>query len=521
MNAQDRNHDVGALDEDEHVIGKQGEVEQIENVCLSATSTGREGYRAATPEEVQLDRRINLKTDCIVIFVLAAGFLFQAIDKGNIGNAATTESFIKDVHLKPNDVSNSVSLYAATFIPCMPVSVALGRIIGPRWWLPFIMVAWGAVTTAQAAMTSRAQMMALRLLLGVCEAGYVPTAYYFIGTLYPTYQAGFRMGLMSMSFTFAGAFSGLIAYGCFILPSSRWKDWQVLFLVQGSVTLFISVLALVSLPTNLGTAWFLTKRERAHAARRMVADTAAVSSGADASPQSNSHSITLRNVVEAFKDWKKFLIVIFNMCATTPSYGFAIFLPLVVKGMGYDSVKANLMAVPPFMVGAVGLTTIVWLSDYFRERSGFAALSMFISIIGYIVLITSSNNQLRYGFLHIAMIGAGTANPLIAAWLTDNTPDQATRAVIMGFYGLTNIAGVIAGQIFRSSYAPTYHVSLVATMVIVLVGMFGFLGVRGLYMLENRNRRREIATWSDEQFQAERMDARKQGHAKRYFIFGY
>ncbi|CAL5873922.1 uncharacterized protein PFLUO_LOCUS8207 [Penicillium psychrofluorescens] len=276
MNASDRKHDVVALNGDGLVIGKQGEVEQVENVCLSVESTGREGYRAATPEEAQLDRRINLKTDCIVIFVLAAGFL--------------------------------------------------------------------------AAMTCRAQMLAMRLLLGVFEAGYVPTAYYFIGTLYPTYKAGFRMGLMSVSFTFAGAFSGLIAYGCFILPSSRWKDWQVLFLVQGSVTLFISVLALVSLPTNLGTAWFLTKRERAHAVHRMVVDTAAVHSGANDNTQENTHSITMRNFVQAFKDWKKFLIVIFNMCATTPSYGFAIFLPLVVKGMGYDSVKANLMTVPPFMV---------------------------------------------------------------------------------------------------------------------------------------------------------------------------
>lgn len=387
MNASDRKHDVVALNGDGLVIGKQGEVEQVENVCLSVESTGREGYRAATPEEAQLDRRINLKTDCIVIFVLAAGFLVrispmlrraakpltmssfkesikeilamqprQSVSENNHhpherhSLTYRAAAFIQDVHLKPNDVSNSVSLYSATFIPCMPISVALGRIVGPRWWLPFIMVAWGAVTTAQAAMTCRAQMLAMRLLLGVFEAGYVPTAYYFIGTLYPTYKAGFRMGLMSVSFTFAGAFSGLIAYGCFILPSSRWKDWQVLFLVQGSVTLFISVLALVSLPTNLGTAWFLTKRERAHAVHRMVVDTAAVHSGANDNTQENTHSITMRNFVQAFKDWKKFLIVIFNMCATTPSYGFAIFLPLVVKGMGYDSVKANLMTVPPFMV---------------------------------------------------------------------------------------------------------------------------------------------------------------------------
>lgn len=171
--------------------------------------------------------------------------------------------------------------------------------------------------------------------------------------------------------------------------------------------------------------------------------------------------------------------------------------------------------------GAVGLITIVYLSDRFHERSGFAALAMFISVIGYIVLIASKNNQLRYGFLHVALIGAGTANPLVAAWLTDNTPDKATRAIVMGFYGWTNIAGVIAGQIFNHKYAPSYHISLIATLIIVLVGMFGFLGIRALYMLENKKRRRETEGWTYEQFEQEKFNAKRVGHQKRYFIFRY
>ncbi|KAJ5991678.1 hypothetical protein N7451_007402 [Penicillium sp. IBT 35674x] len=498
---------------------KTGDDEQVEDVFL-VQAIEHQGYHPSTHHEIKLDRRINLKIDCIIVSILTAGFLFQAVDKANISNAATTKSFTEDLHLRENDVSNAVSLYAATFIPCMPISVTLGRVFGPRWWLPLIMAAWGVVTMTQAVMKTRSQMMALRLLLGVFEAGYIPTAYYYISILYPAYQAGFRMGMMALSFAFSGAFSALIAYGCFQLHSSVWKAWQMLFLVQGSVTIFIAVLALVALPTKLSTAWFLNKRERSHAVRRMVLDTAAD----EDTPQfneANDHRVTLRNIVDALKDWKKILIVICNLCATTPAYGFAIFLPLIVKGMGYDSIKANLMTVPPFMVGAVGLMVIVWLSDHFHERSGFAILSMLISIVGYIVLIVSKSNQLRYGFLHVALIGAGTVNPLVAAWLADNTPNKATRAIIMAFFGLSNLSAVIAGQIFRDSYAPSYHVSLVAVLVIVLVGMFGFAGIRGLYILENRKRKRETASWTAEQYEAERVNPNRHGHEKRYFIFRY
>jgi hypothetical protein len=91
----------------------------------------------------------------------------------------------------------------------------------------------------------------------------------------------------------------------------------------------------------------------------------------------------------------------------------------------------------------------------------------------------------------------------------------------MGLYGLTNIAGIIAGQIFRADFGPTYRVSIIATLIIVLVGMSGFLGVRGLYMLENKKRKREIASWSEEQFEEERVSTATRGHEKRYFIFGY
>jgi hypothetical protein len=120
--------------------------------------------------------------------------------------------------------------------------------------------------------------------------------------------------------------------------------------------------------------------------------------------------------------------------------------------MGYHGVHANLMSVSPFLVGVVGLYSILWLSDHFQDRSLFIALAEAISLVGFIVLIASDlhSEKLRYAFLHIALIGAGTANPLVAAWVQDNTPDTATRSIIMGLFGWSNIAGVIAGQIFRS-----------------------------------------------------------------------
>lgn len=419
-------------------------------------------------------------------------------------------------------MSDSVSLFSATYIPFMPISLALARLLGPGRWIPIMILGWGAVTTAQCALRGRGMLFGLRLLLGVFEAGFVPTSYYYVGTLYPAYMAGLRMGFISISFTFAGAFSALIAYGILQLESARWANWQLLFIVQGSVTLGIGA-ACLFLPNRLSKAWFLTAEERTHAVRRMELDTAIMASagGEHANSEEHDRRITLKNIIEAFRDWRKMLIVLWTACATVPAYGFSIFLPLIVQGMGYEGVKANLMSVPPFLVGAVALVSWVWLSDHFKERSLVAATAMFVSIVGYIPLIVSKDEKVRYGFLFVIMIGAGSINPLSAAWLNDNTPDKGTRAIIMGIYGWNNVAGVIAGQVYSSKYAPSYKASVAATLGIVAFGAAGFVASRALYMLENRRRRREIDNWTEEDFEEERENMRRRGHEKKYFMFGY
>jgi MFS family permease len=69
---------------------------------------------------------------------------------------------------------------------------------------------------AHAGIKNTATLLGLRLLLGAFEAGFVPTVFYYLGTLYPHYMLGFRLGL------FAGMVS-LLYCGkghCGLMPSS-------------------------------------------------------------------------------------------------------------------------------------------------------------------------------------------------------------------------------------------------------------------------------------------------------------
>jgi len=308
---------------------------------------------------------------------------------------------------------------------------------------------------AHAGINGTKTLYALRLLLGALEGGFTPTTFYYLGTLYPHYMLGFRLGLFCGMYSIAGALSGLISYAIFHINNTHLHDWQLLFLIEGGMTIFLALLTLAIFPDKLSTAWFLNAREREHAVRRLAIDNPQFD--AEGNQIEDSRKVTWRDVRDAATDWKKMLLVACNICATMPVYVFGVFLPVILKGMGYKTaLSSNLMSVSPFIVGAVGVFVCVYLSDRYHTRSIPIVVSMALALVGFIVLAASKNNMLRYVFLHICLMDASNPGPLMAAWLSDNTPEMGTRSTIIGISGYSNLAGVIAGQLFKAQYAPSY-----------------------------------------------------------------
>ncbi|PMD34967.1 MFS general substrate transporter [Hyaloscypha variabilis F] len=483
-------------------------------------------YAPRTPQEAALDRSINMKLDLIVLPLLAFNFMEQlcGIDKTNIGNAATTK-FARDAHLQINDISNAVSLLSVTFVTLQPLSTIIGRRVGVKYWISFMMIAWGSLCMAHAGIKNRQTLIALRLLLGAAEAGFVPSVFFYLSTWYPKYHLGFRLGLFAGMYSIAGAFSGLIAYGVFQIHSSKYKSWQLLvsLCAEGGITIFAPLIIFLALPLKQNTAWFLTQTEREHSLRRMDIDVMKnFEVDEDGNAIKETRMISMRDIRDALTDWKKLLTVVFNILATLPVSAFGTFLPLIVKGMGYSGVKANLMSVSPFVVGAFGLFVFVYSSDHFHERSLHTVTSMALALIGLIVMYTSSDPHLRYGFTHVCLAGAFSAGPLIVGWLANNTPLLGPRSLIIRINGYSNIAGVIAGQLFKAQYAPSYGYPLKITMILIGVGMLGFVGIRTAYMYENHRRSKQIASWDEEQRRVEdRGENGRRGDQRWTFMFTY
>lgn len=112
---------------------------------------------ALSSEQIKLNSQVNRKMDLAMLPLLSLVYLFNGLDKGNIGNAETQgtalisavvppclqvchSGFTKAIGAAPSDLNLAVSLFYITFVLFQPPSAAIGRWIGPNYWIGIMAV---------------------------------------------------------------------------------------------------------------------------------------------------------------------------------------------------------------------------------------------------------------------------------------------------------------------------------------------------------------------------------------------
>ncbi|KIX02540.1 uncharacterized protein Z518_08481 [Rhinocladiella mackenziei CBS 650.93] len=470
------------------------------------------GYEPDNPEERRRSRALNRKLDIFVLPFCVLVYLLNGLDRSNLGNAQT-DGLTDDLGMPETAVNTAASLFFATFVPLQPISAAIGKRLGQSYWLGAIALGWGIVTLCHAFIKTEGQLIAIRLLIGVFESGFYPTCVSYLSTFYPRFDLAFRIGLFYGSYTIAGAFGGLIAYGCFHIQGSL-HGWQYLFIIEGCITIAVACVTPFWLPPSPQRAWFLKETERQFAERRMVIDAA--------SNLDSTKKLTKRDIWEGIKDWKLWGVLPFNILASIAPQGFTIFFPIVVKGLGYSGATANLMTVPPYVIGTIFLLCFAYSSDHFRERTAHILVGLTIVIIGLICTITIplSNIGGRYGGLVVLLAGTFIAAPITVAWLAGNTPEPGKRTFILGINGWGNLGGIIGSELFLAEYGPDYHYPLRVTVGLIAVAWVGYFCYHYELRFANRWKAQKLATMSPEEVEAENRDDKRYADKKWTFVYG-
>jgi hypothetical protein len=130
----------------------------------------------------------------------------------------------------------------------------------------------------------------------------------------------------------------------FHLEGGGLYNWQYLFITEGGLTVVMALVAWFWLPEGPESAWFLSEEERIWATSRIMKDNIDYIAHEYGNDGTEKDRLTKRDVQETIRDWKTWYVLVFNICASVPNQTFSVFLPLVVQGLGYSVIEANLVS---------------------------------------------------------------------------------------------------------------------------------------------------------------------------------
>lgn len=199
---------------------------------------------------------------------------------------------------------------------------------------------------------------------------------------------GFRSALLFSATQVGSAFSGLIGAGIqSSLDGARGlESWRWLFIIEGSLTVFVALCSLATLPDWPSTTRWLTTTERAVAEWRLIRDAGQV----DEDDERWSYGFKL-----TFKDWRVYVFCLMLLCIQVSS-ATSNFFPSVVETLGYTRVKTLLLTAPPYFLGMTISIVNNYSADRLQNSSFHIMWPMCLSIIGFVVGASATAEGPRY-----------------------------------------------------------------------------------------------------------------------------
>jgi len=381
-----------------------------------------------------------------------------------------------------SDYNMSLTIFFISYAVAEPITNTLLKRLTPRIFFTGIILLWGLIMTLMGLVTNYSGLLAARWFLGIAEAGLFPGVTYYLSCWYKASEIGLRSALFFSAAALAGSFGGLLAAAIALMDGIGGRPgWAWIFIIEGIATVFVGFFCWWMVFDWPDTASFLTPEERIRVQRRIILDRQG----------HTAEDFDKRHIYQALKDWKTYLYMVIYMGCLTPLYAFSLFLPTIVRGMGYAGTRAQLLTVPPYACAAVMTVAIGFFADRTRWRGYCNMATVTVGAVGFVMLLSTPNVQVQYAGVFLGAVGIYPTIPNTLAWVSNNTEGSLKRAVVLGMVvGWGNLNGVVSSNIYISSERPRFytgHGVVLSYQVAFLLG--GSVLMHVLLALENRRRR--------------------------------
>ena len=338
--------------------------------------------------------------------VIAIGYGLAYVDRINISFASLQMN--QDLHFSASVYGFGAGLFFIGYALCEVPSNLLLLHFGARRWLARIMFTWGLLAVAMMFVRTPFAFNALRLLLGMAEAGFYPGVVFYLTLWFPARMRARAVSRFYVALPLSSSVMGALAGWLLGLGGKLGlAGWQWLFLLEGLPAAVFSLVILKLLPDNPNQAAWLTAEEKAWLDRQLKADGEKAHLG---------HSAGVTRALISPKVW---MIGAYFFCTLTANYAYGFSAPAILQSATGWSVS-NV----GFLVACLGLAgaAAMLLNSAHSDRSGERALHCIVPCVvmaaGYLTASYAKEPwlvvaALAAGFIaFMAMLGPANAVPM-------------------------------------------------------------------------------------------------------------
>lgn len=292
-------------------------------------------------------------------------FVVNYLDRVNVGFAALTLN--KQLGFSPSVFGFGAGIFFLGYaLFQVPVNLIIER-VGATRSVFCIMAVWGLVSASTALVKGPASFYVLRFLLGVAEAGFFPGMVLYLTLWFPrSYRARFTSiftTAIPLASIIGGPLSGVILG---LNGAGGLKGWQWLFLLEGLPAVFLAFAVLKWLPNGPGFAPWLSSREKELVSTSVKREDAA-----------SEH-----NLWAALRNPRLLAIALVAFGNAVALYGIQLWLPQMIKGMGFSNLATGFVTALPYIAGAAAMVLWGRSSDRRRERIWHIAIALLVAALG-------------------------------------------------------------------------------------------------------------------------------------------
>lgn len=388
-----------------------------------------------TPDDRQLRSAIRKVARRLTPY-LALLYFVNYLDRTNIAFAGPN-GMNDDLGLSSTAFGLASGLFFAGYLILeVPSNLALHR-FGARRWIARIMLTWGIIAGAITFVPNAGWLYALRVLLGIAEAGFFPGIILYLTYWVPERERGRIVALFMAAVPLSSAIGAPLS-AILIQHAEGWfglAGWRSMFLVQGIPAILLGIV----------TWWFLT--DRPDDAHWLDAEERTVLTSALAAERRHTETHSRLSVRRSLTSGRVWALAIVYFGIVYGLYALGFFLPTIIADfqqryhVTYSIVQAGLITAIPYVLGAIAM--VIWArhADRTGERVWHVAIPAVVGGVAIPIALYLSSPFAAMIAISICTIGIMCALPTFWALPTTFLTGVAAASGIALINSIGNVAG--------------------------------------------------------------------------------